>query len=110
MVRHLHGRATTRKLLLLAAACRRRAWPLLADRRSRAAVAAAEACAEGAADPGPLAALRGDAGDAHAAAMAEAAAAERAAGAAGRGKYADPAYRAARRRAWAADAAWQFTV
>jgi hypothetical protein len=40
-------RATDRKLLLLAAACCRRVWDMLADRRSRSAIEAAELHADG---------------------------------------------------------------
>ncbi len=55
----LHGKPDPRRLRLFACACVRRAWPLLADRRSREIVPLAERYAEGLTDRRQLsAALR----------------------------------------------------
>jgi hypothetical protein len=47
MLNHLRGRASDRKLRLLACACVRRLWPLVYDERGRQAVAAVERLSDG---------------------------------------------------------------
>jgi len=58
MLGFVRGRASERKLRLLAAGCCRCLWPLLEDARARHAVEAAEAWADGRATPEGLAAAR----------------------------------------------------
>jgi hypothetical protein len=60
-LRFLDGRATDRKLRLFACGCCRRVWDGLPDRRSRAAVEAAERFADGGLSPHDLRAAHRDA-------------------------------------------------
>jgi hypothetical protein len=64
MLDFLRGQAGERKLRLYAAACGRRVWHLLNDRRSQKALAVAEAHADGRATGQDLAAAHAAAGDA----------------------------------------------
>src|SRR5437868_5458170 len=58
MLTEMSGRVSERKLRLFAAACCRRIWHLLPDRRSRAAVEVAERYADGLAGERDLAAAK----------------------------------------------------
>jgi hypothetical protein len=58
MLDFLHGKATGGQMRCFAVACCRAVWPMLTDRRSRAAVEAAEHYGEGAAAEAELAAAR----------------------------------------------------